>query len=61
MSWSQTALDSTRRAFLRPRLHPLRALKRVLPRGLFGRSLIIIVAPMLILQAVVTTVLFDRH
>jgi two-component system osmolarity sensor histidine kinase EnvZ len=61
MSWSQTALDSTRRAFLRPRLHPLRALKRVLPRGLFGRSLIIIVAPMLILQAVVTTVFFDRH
>jgi two-component system osmolarity sensor histidine kinase EnvZ len=61
MSWSQTALDNTRRAFLRPSLHPLRALKRVLPRGLFGRSLIIIVAPMLLLQAVVTTVFFDRH
>jgi len=61
MSWSQTALDNTRRAFARPALHPLRALKRVLPRGLFGRSLIIIVAPMLLLQAIVTTVFFDRH
>jgi two-component system osmolarity sensor histidine kinase EnvZ len=46
---------------LRSPLHPFRALKRLMPRGLFGRSLIIILAPMLILQAVVTAVFFDRH
>jgi two-component system, OmpR family, osmolarity sensor histidine kinase EnvZ len=61
MSWSQTALDSTRRTLLRSPLHPFRALKRLMPRRLFGRSLIIILAPMLILQAVVTAVFFDRH
>src|SRR5215470_7254913 len=61
MSWSQTALDSTRRTLKRSPLHPFRALKRLMPRGLFGRSLIIILAPMLILQAVVTAVFFDRH
>jgi two-component system osmolarity sensor histidine kinase EnvZ len=61
MSWSQTALDNTRRTLLRSPLHPFRALKRLMPRGLFGRSLIIILAPMLILQAVVTAVFFDRH
>ena len=42
-------------------MHPFRALKRFLPRGLFGRSLIIVVAPILILQAIVTLVFFDRH
>ena len=61
MSWSQTALDNTRRTLLRSPLHPFRALKRLMPRRLFGRSLIIILAPMLILQAVVTAVFFDRH
>ena len=61
MSWSQTALDSTRRTLRRSPVHPFRALKRLMPRGLFGRSLIIILAPMLILQAVVTAVFFDRH
>ncbi len=34
--------------------------KRFLPRGLFGRSLIIIVAPMVLLQGVVTYVFFER-
>ena len=40
---------------------PSRYLKRLLPRGLFGRSLIIIVAPMVMLQGVVTYFFFDRH
>lgn len=40
---------------------PLRTLKRLLPRGLFGRSLIIIVAPMLMLQGVMTYAFFERH
>ena len=34
--------------------------KQFLPRGLFGRSLIIIVAPMVLLQGVVTYVFFER-
>jgi two-component system osmolarity sensor histidine kinase EnvZ len=40
---------------------PLRGLKRILPRGLFGRSLIIIVAPMVMLQGFVTYAFFVRH
>src|SRR5262245_42632960 len=35
--------------------------RRSMPRGLFGRSLIIIVMPMVLLQAVVTYLLFDRQ
>ena len=42
------------------RLRPGRLLKRVMPRGLFGRSLIIIVAPMFLLQAIVSYVFFER-
>ena len=61
MSWSQTASDSAKRTLKSAPWHPLRALKRFLPRGLFGRSLIIIVMPMLLLQTVVTIVFFDRH
>ncbi len=34
--------------------------KRFLPRGLFGRSLIIIVVPMVLLQGIVTYVFFER-
>ncbi|MFL5238459.1 MAG: ATP-binding protein [Rhizomicrobium sp.] len=32
-----------------------------MPRGLFGRSLIIIVAPMVLLQGIVTYIFFERH
>jgi two-component system, OmpR family, osmolarity sensor histidine kinase EnvZ len=39
---------------------PGRFIKKFLPRGLFGRSLIIIVAPMVLLQGVVTYVFFER-
>lgn len=35
--------------------------KRSLPRGLFGRSLLIIVMPVVLVQAVVTYLLFDRQ
>jgi two-component system osmolarity sensor histidine kinase EnvZ len=61
MSWSQTAFNNTRRTLDRTQVHPFRALKRILPRRLFGRSLIIVVAPILILQAIITSVFFDRH
>jgi two-component system, OmpR family, osmolarity sensor histidine kinase EnvZ len=39
---------------------PSQFIKRFLPRGLFGRSLIIIVAPMVLLQGVVTYIFFER-
>jgi len=41
--------------------NPFRQVKRILPRGLFGRSLVIIVTPMLLLQGVVTYAFFVRH
>ncbi len=41
--------------------HPFRALRRALPRKLFGRSLIIIITPVVILQGVVTYAFFERH
>lgn len=41
--------------------HPLRAMKRFMPRGLYGRSLIIIVAPMVLLQIVISYVFLERH
>jgi two-component system osmolarity sensor histidine kinase EnvZ len=40
---------------------PFQMMKRLMPRGLYGRSLIIIVAPMVLLQFVVTYVFLERH
>ena len=57
MSWSRTA--SGKPSAL-DRLRPGRFIKRFMPRGLFGRSLIIIVAPMVILQVIVSYVFFER-
>jgi two-component system osmolarity sensor histidine kinase EnvZ len=51
MSLSQTAS---------PEARPPGLIKRALPRGLFGRSLIIIVAPVVLLQAIVSYVFFER-
>src|ERR1700748_2435526 len=45
---------------IEPRFAPRRFIKRFLPRRLFGRSVIIIVAPMVLLQGVVTYVFFER-
>ncbi len=36
-------------------------LKRLLPRSLFGRSLLIVLIPVLLLQLLLITVFFDRH
>jgi two-component system osmolarity sensor histidine kinase EnvZ len=41
-------------------VRPGRFLKQFLPRGLFGRSLIIIVAPVVLVMAVVTYMFFER-
>ena len=44
-----------------PSFAPFALLKRLMPTGLYGRSLIIIVAPMVLLQIVVTYVFLERH
>lgn len=61
MYWFQTVSNSTKPSTAPPSVHPLRAIKRLLPHGLFGRSLIIVVAPVLILQIIIALVFFDRH
>lgn len=57
MSSSQTA---PARSIRWSDLRPGRILRRIMPRGLFSRSLIIIVAPMVLLQAIVAYVFFER-
>lgn len=42
-------------------IDPSVLIKDLTPRGLFGRSLIIVIAPMLLLQIVTTFVFLDRH
>jgi two-component system osmolarity sensor histidine kinase EnvZ len=42
------------------RFNPFRYVKRYMPRGLFWRSLLIIVTPVVLLQAVVSYVFFER-
>ncbi|MFB3102855.1 MAG: two-component sensor histidine kinase, partial [Alphaproteobacteria bacterium] len=37
------------------------AIKRTLPRGLLGRSLLIIIVPLVVLQVVSGIVFYDRH
>jgi two-component system osmolarity sensor histidine kinase EnvZ len=46
-----------------PRKHPLikRIAKRILPRTLLGRSLLIIVSPLVLVQVIATWVFYDRH
>ena len=46
---------------MRAALHPFRFVKRWMPRGLFWRSFIIIVAPMVLLQCFVSYAFFVRH
>ena len=55
---SQTASSEAARGLAR--YDPFRFLKRFLPRGLFWRSLLIIVTPVVLLQGVVTYVFFER-
>ena len=38
-----------------------RMMKRILPKSLFGRSLLLIVTPLILLQVVSTWIFFDRH
>jgi two-component system osmolarity sensor histidine kinase EnvZ len=61
MCWCQTVSSDGTSTPEAARLNPFRAIKRLLPHGLFGRSLIIVVAPVLILQIIIALVFFDRH
>ncbi len=36
-------------------------IKRILPRSLFGRAVLIIVTPLVLLQVISTWVFYDRH
>ena len=49
---------ATRRSLL---YHFNRFLERHMPAGLYQRSLIILVAPMVLLQSIMTGVILDRH
>jgi len=42
-------------------LQPRGLLKRLLPRTMFGRSLLIVVVPLVLLQAIAAWVFYDRH
>jgi two-component system osmolarity sensor histidine kinase EnvZ len=44
-----------------PEVRQDRWIKRVLPRTMFGRSLLIVVVPLILLQAIATWVFYDRH
>lgn len=52
---------SLRRRIRRGGRYISRRIAELMPAGLFGRSLIIIVAPMLILQTIMTFVFMERH
>lgn len=59
------AVDTDQIGIARPRRNILRRISRGisarLPKGLYGRSLIIIIAPMVLLQSVVAFVFMERH
>ena len=59
MSSSQTASADAARGLAR--YDPWRFVKRFLPRGLFWRSLLIIVTPMILLLGIASYVFFERH
>ncbi|MFT6583463.1 MAG: two-component system osmolarity sensor histidine kinase EnvZ [Alphaproteobacteria bacterium] len=42
-------------------MNPALILKKLLPRTLFGRALIIIVSPLILLQVITTHIFYDRH
>jgi two-component system, OmpR family, osmolarity sensor histidine kinase EnvZ len=42
-------------------IHPRGWIKQLLPRTMFGRSLLIVVMPLILLQAIATWIFYDRH
>ena len=56
-----SATDLSRSAYLPRRPGLVGLIKRILPQTLFGRSLLIIVTPVILLQVVATWIFYDRH
>ncbi len=48
-------------AWRRRDIQPRGWIKRILPRTMFGRSLLIVVMPLLLLQAIAAWIFYDRH
>ncbi|AIK96022.1 ATP-binding protein [Candidatus Odyssella acanthamoebae] len=42
-------------------LHPFRYLKRFMPKSLFGRSIIILLTPLIVVQVILSYMFFERH
>ena len=42
-------------------IRPRGWIKQLLPRTMFGRSLLIVVMPLILLQAIATWIFYDRH
>ena len=42
-------------------IQPRGWIKRMLPRTMFGRSLLIVIMPLVLLQAIATWIFYDRH
>lgn len=42
-------------------MHPFALIKRVLPKTLFGRALMILITPLVLLQIIATHIFIDRH
>src|SRR3546814_15624692 len=42
-------------------MHPFALIKRFLPKTLFGRALMILVTPLVLLQIIATYIFIDRH
>jgi two-component system osmolarity sensor histidine kinase EnvZ len=41
--------------------HPFHRLKKILPKSLFGRSLIILMTPLILVQVILSYIFFERH
>lgn len=52
---------SQRSKVFTPMFHPFLAFKRLMPKTLFARSLLMILLPLILVQAVTTYVFIDRH
>jgi two-component system, OmpR family, osmolarity sensor histidine kinase EnvZ len=61
MDWPKLAGDFDSAASSERDIRPRGWTKRVLPRTMFGRSLLIVVMPLVLLQAIAAWIFYDRH
>ncbi|POR56702.1 two-component system osmolarity sensor histidine kinase EnvZ [Bosea psychrotolerans] len=57
----RTNLNSTLKPILRTAGRPLRGVARYMPKGLYPRALVIVIAPVVLLQSVIAYVFMERH